>query len=253
MTKRNGSPQFAAAVDEMRELNLPSNLIEQFETAGRALTDSFGIDIQEVVRLGGGSVLAMYYEHRISTDLDFFAKLTPSEMTHLFDDAESNLRQVRGITDITVSSGFLTFKVGQTGISVFTSPNLTGMDSHSQDRLLGVELEPASEILSKKARGRIMTNGVFTVRDFYDFCVVWRRDRQAFDDFMTQMSNSDRDEIAEELTRWRSSPLILSADTEPLISPVYPRLAEELWDCSRDLFLGKGIPEKVFSLKENEL
>lgn len=58
----------------MNELNLPPNLIEPFETLGKAFTYAFWIAVRDVARLGGGSVLASYYQHRISTDLDFFCQ-----------------------------------------------------------------------------------------------------------------------------------------------------------------------------------
>ncbi|MCY4127686.1 MAG: hypothetical protein OXG15_00445 [Gammaproteobacteria bacterium] len=230
----------------MTELDIPQNLIEPFETAGKVLTAAFGLVVQDVARLGGGSVLAAYYQHRISTDLDFFAKLTPSEMASLFEKAEENLTRIQGVSEVTITSGFITFKVGETHVSLFTTPNLTGLEPESRDRLLGVELEPTPEILTKKARGRIMSNGVFAVRDFYDFCVVWKRDRSAYESFLTHVSKSDRDEILHELRHWRSSPLILGADKEPLINPIYPRLAERLWDYARELFAGNGIPDQAF-------
>ena len=169
-------------------------------------------------------------------------------MTRLFQKAEENLTRIQGVTDVTITSGFITFKVGETQISLFTSPNLTGLVPHSRERLLGVELEPTPEILTKKARGRIMANGVFAVRDFYDFCVVWKRDREAYETFLTHVSKSDREEILHELRQWRSSPLILLADKDPLIKPAYPRLAERLWDYARELFAGNGIPDHAFTV-----
>lgn len=231
----------------MRDLELPRNLAEQFEIAGRTLRDAFGIEVRESVQLGGGSVLAIYYKHRVSTDLDFFAKLPPNVMTELFAAAEEKLADVARVTDVNVASGFLTFKVDETSVSVFTSSNLTGAGAYARESLFEIELEPAEEILTKKARGRIMTNGVFAIRDFYDFCVAWGQDRRAYDAFLTHISKSDREEIVDELRQWRSSPLILDADKEPLLHPVYPLLAENVWDYSRDLFSGRGIPEHVFA------
>lgn len=172
----------------------------------------------------------------------------PSEMTRLFEQAKENLSRIQDVTAVTVTSGFVNFSFAETQVSLFTSPNLTGLAPHSKDRFLGVELEPTPEILAKRARGRIMANGVFAVRDFYDFCVVWKHDRTAYETFLTHVSQSDREEILHELRQWQSSPSILEADKEPLISPTNPRLAEQLWDYARDLFSGNGIPDHAFSV-----
>lgn len=231
----------------MKDLELPQNLSEQFEVAGRALRDAFGIEVRESVLLGGGTVLAMYYEHRISTDLDFFAKKPPSEMAKLFANAEEKLAYVLNVAEVNITSGFITFNVNETNVSVFTSPYLTDSKPYARESHFEIELEPAEEILTKKAQARIMGNGIFAIRDFYDFCVAWRQDRRAYDAFLTHFAKSDRDEIVRELRQWRSSPLVLNANKEPLLSPVYPRLAENVWDYSLDLFSGRGIPEYAFS------
>ena len=65
-------------IPRIGRLEIPSILAEPFHVAGQVLTEAFGISATEVLTLGGGTVLAMYYRHRVSTDLDFFAKLYSS-------------------------------------------------------------------------------------------------------------------------------------------------------------------------------
>lgn len=167
----------------MRDLDVPTNLQQPLVIAERLLSEAFDCDVCEIVRLGGGTVLAMYYDHRVCFDLNFFARVPPKVMVAIMSNAEKPLSTQDDIDDLEITAGFISFTLDLTAISIFSSPTQTDTP-HSRDTKYGIELEPTPEILAKKLHGRIMTNGVFAERDFYDFCVVWKEDPEAYNAFM---------------------------------------------------------------------
>ena len=233
-------------------LDLPDNLANSFKLAGDLLTAAFDRDISDVARLGGGSTLATYYQHRLSTDLDFFSKLPSAEMTALIIDSKKMLSSNPAVSDLIISPRTMSFNLNGTAMSLFTSSNILNTPIHSHSRVHKVELESTEEILAKKLILRVLGNGTFTERDFYDFCVVWKVDREPFNQCKELIPADDWEKIAQELSSWRSSPIVGAGRQKPLLNPKYPNLGNDLWEYAARLFSVGDIPEQAFATREVE-
>ena len=199
--------------------------------------------------LGGGTVLAMRWGHRISTDLDYFLN------TDNFPQAKAQINDIANhlkgadksaLYDLDISTYHLKFMIDGTAISVFTSPSYTDHKPVQYERKSELPLESTVEILAKKLHGRILSNGEFTQRDFYDLCVACHTDPESYTALWQLTAESDRNAIADELKRWRSSDNIKNAqNSAPLIAPIYTNLADRLWDYSENVIRYNRIPDAI--------
>ena len=192
------------------------------------------------LHLGGGTVLASRWQHRLSTDLDFFLHGThPSDSRVLLSAIAKHVKQqtdTYALTDIQIAGGYLNFKTHNTRASVFTTPPQTIKRSEQRDRVTHILLESTEEILAKKLYGRIIGNGEFTKRDFYDFCVAEREEPETLNTLLLSLGD-DRASIHAELKDKYRSKLIQDAEHCPLLlEPTYPDIAANLWDHAAKLF-----------------
>lgn len=68
-----------------------------------------------------------------------------------------------------------------------------------RENRFGLGLEATAEILARKLRHRIYSNGTFVSRDFYDICTAGEEDREALDLALSVMSDEERWEISREI------------------------------------------------------
>lgn len=121
--------------------------------------------------VGGGTVLAHYFSHRLSKDIDIFL---------------SNRQYLNGLSprinefselalDYQEQSGFISLTFPEGKIDFIVAPNLTGFRSCKNDFLEHeVYLEDAVEIVIKK----LFYRGEFLIgRDIFDLAVVSRSNR----------------------------------------------------------------------------
>ena len=201
--------------------------------------EALGPDIDKL-HLGGGTVLASRWQHRLSTDLDFFLHETnPADTRTLLSAISTRIKQrthTYALTDIQIAGGHLSFKTHNTRTSIFTTPRQTNKLSEQRERVTHILLESTEEILAKKLYGRIIGNGEFTKRDFYDFCVAEIQEPEALNAILQSLGD-ERELIHTELKNKYRSELIRDAEHgPPLLEPAYPDIAGNLWDRAANLF-----------------
>ena len=131
--------------------------------------------------LGGGTVLAARWQHRLSTDLDFFLRQGP------FDDLiarrEGELRDALGgvAFGMIVTPRHMQCVMRKTAVEVSVDVvSSSALGPAAPDAAPhGVATQTTSAILAGKVVGRMMQQGRATVRDVYDLCVAERADPDA--------------------------------------------------------------------------
>ena len=215
-------------------------------------------NLKDVV-LGGGTVLASRWAHRLSTDLDFF--IQPSIYRHAISELGNPVQKhldeaiKKGeIENVAIRSGTMGFETGGTNVSVFTVESITGEPLSQREVNTGVWLESTSEILAKKIIGRVLKLGQFTLRDFYDICVARLKDRASFERVLSLLTDKEMEEITNELSHWRSSPDVKGAEkTSPLLNVEYKEIAENLWACSESVFKGGELHQSMGKYATKEI
>ena len=239
--------------DISQPLSIPRNVMGPFYWSESVFRKIFKEDMNKIV-LGGGTVLAMHWHHRISTDLDYFLNtrtLTGGETIALIRKAANYLEDASTkdtIHSLETAPYHLKFKIDETEIFLFTLPELISDPTSHHEKNTSLKLENIPEILGKKLAGRIMNLGAFAQRDFYDFCVACHKTPDSFSTALNTLNRKQLIQIADEVKDWRNSPLIRQAEkNKPLIEPVYRELADNLWRLSEDVIRHNTVPDHLFA------
>ena len=216
---------------------------------------ALGPDIDKL-HLGGGTVLASRWQHRLSTDLDFFLHETnPADARRLLSAISTQIKQpvhTDVLTNIQIAGRHLSFKALNIQTSVFTTPPQTDKLSEQRERVTRILLESTEEILAKKLYGRVIGNGEFTKRDFYDFCVAEIQEPDALN-AIVQSLGDERELIYTELKNNYLSELIRDAEHgPPLLEPAYPDIAGNLWDRAANLFQSEPARLRTTNLRTQD-
>ena len=163
----------------MAELRLPEGPAGLLAVVRRPL--GYHLGGEHHLTLGGGTALAMRWDHRRSLDLDFTA-----------DFAVNARLPVSGfqadIERLTAGQGYVTFTTGLTRIdlpdgeiTIEASDSLT-RKPRAADTIHGtrIRLHTSAEILARKIGYRMLAKGSYLARDLYDLAVGHRADPQAF-------------------------------------------------------------------------
>ena len=212
----------------MNTISIVHNLAAPLQHIVPLFNEALGPNIDKL-HLGGGTVLASRWQHRLSTDLDFFLHTThPSDARTLLSAIRKRIKQptdTYALTDIHIAGGHLSFKTGNTRTSIFTTLPQTDKHSEQREHVTHILLESTEEILAKKLYGQIIGNGEFTKRDFYDFCVAEIQEPDALNAILQSLGD-ERELIHTELKNKYRSELIRDAEHgSPLLEPVYPDIA----------------------------
>ena len=188
--------------------------------------------------LGGGTVLAARWQHRVSTDLDFF--MSYAEFCDLLVAREREviaaLRQIAFGAVLRPYHVQCVIRAGDVEVGIHTSMyGATTADELSED-VAGhrrVRTQTTAAILARKLVGRMMTQGVATVRDVYDICVAEKEDPEAMLAALKAVPSGVLVRTANALEYdlegdWRR---------KPLIEPAYMEIAENLASCGRSALL----------------
>lgn len=241
-----------------RPLQLPPNITAPFYRTESLFRKHLKEDMDKLV-LGGGTVLAMHWQHRISTDLDYFvSEKDQRKAREIIEKIRAPLRELHAenvIQHLDESANHLKFFVYETETTVFTTLSHTLEIPTHHERQSGLNLENTTEILAKKLRGRILGLGDFATRDFYDFCVACHEAPDSLNKCLATATETEIEAICHELKRWRSSEPIKAANKgKLLIEPRYPAIANNLWSHSENVFRTQGIPEHLFvSTNKNQV
>lgn len=207
-----------------RTLNFPKEISEALGLFVE-IASSFGI--VDHALLGGGTVLAARWGHRLSTDLDFFMPQDSFDqsITHRAPDVEAAMRGVAFGTIVTPNHMQCVMRDTSVEVSVsVASPNALGTAATSDEAAHGVGTQTTSAILLGKIAGRMMRQGRATVRDIYDLCVAERLDADA-------LRTAVRAVPAGALTRTADlleQELAGNQRLKPLIAPTHTDLAEDV-------------------------
>lgn len=153
---------------------LDRSLAAALEIIGGAIPD-------RELRLGGGSALAAMWDHRLSTDIDLVCRKEVFERTfdrdgrlRLRDRLRSDRSKGMRISAIRVAPGIVGWTTATGPVSLVPSrlPDSPELWSDHTVEGTGVRLASVAAVLRGKMLGRLLTNGVATDRDGYDFAVA---------------------------------------------------------------------------------
>ena len=136
-------------------------------------------------RLGGGTALAARWRHRDSTDVDLFTQAHVLRQALRRDPGAVN-RSLRALAQrpgekFEVGIDHVEVRLQGAPVSLLTLAPKLGDDA-SDDRVQGtqVALETTSEIVARKIHDRVLREGQYSARDFYDFVYAHREDPNAW-------------------------------------------------------------------------
>lgn len=188
--------------------------------------------------LGGGTVLAARWRHRVSTDIDLFAdrELYTERIASRREEVVAALETLvadAGEGAVEVERGWLRVHFREGPAALMTIPRPTVRDAYTEyARGTDIPTESTAEILARKLQSRILDLGVFTDRDLYDLLVAEDRDAEALRRVLASITDAERAAIASEL---RALPARWSGG-EPVREPAHPELLDDLASRARRLF-----------------
>ncbi len=211
---------------------------------GAALADFKGVIEELLVRdwsrlvLGGGTVLAMHWNHRHSTDLDFVVEEDePPDAGALRDRLEALQRQGR----IDVWRYARRRSVMLTAGGVRLSFVFEGVDagvSTEGRTAMAVRCESPGSILTRKLFGRVLDSGQMVSRDFYDFAWAALHRPPLWAQVSGRLLPEERGRLVREcrsIARSRKG----RRTGRPVLRPSDPELARNVWaTCARLLEVG---------------
>ena len=136
------------------------------------------------LRLGGGTALAMRWQHRVSTDIDYAMDrdMLRAFMDRVHQDLTQDLREMKGAGEIK------SYRMGWRSCA-WTYPDsgpvsLSASDHQSFDDMdweedTHVAVAPTPAILAGKLFGRVLDANRLVVRDGYDLCAAFRHEPEA--------------------------------------------------------------------------
>ena len=188
--------------------------------------------------LGGGTVLAARWKHRVSTDIDLFTGIERYQqaIASQRDVVAASLRSLVGNAGegaVEVERGWLRVLFAEAPAALMTIPRPTIQDPYAESvHGMEVRTESTAEILARKVQSRILDLGAFTARDLYDILIARERDPEAIGRVLASITDQERAAIASEL---RGLPRDWTG-AEPVREPARPELLRDLPHRARALF-----------------
>ena len=213
---------------------------------GAALVDFKGVMADLLVRewstliLSGGTVLAMRWNHRHSTDLDFVVEEDePPDAGALRKHLEALQR--RGRIDVWryARRRSVMLTAGGVRLSFVFEGRDAGVPTAGRTAL-DIRCESPAGILSRKLFGRVLDSGQMVSRDFYDFAWAALHRPRLWAEVSGRLLPEERDGIANEcrsIARSRKG----RRTGRPVLRPSDPELARDVWVICARLF--EGTPE----------
>ena len=218
-----------------RQIVIPGNPGIALARVAPALSEWLG---PEGYVLGGGTVLAARWRHRVSTDIDLFTDLARYQAAIVAqrEDVAAFLRDLVGATGagaVEIERGWLRVQFAEAPVALMTIPRPTVQDPYDE-WVEGTEVrtESTAEILARKVQSRILDLGVFTARDLYDILVAREQDSAALRRVLASITDHERAAIASEL---RGLPRDWTGD-QPVREPARAELLADLPRQARALF-----------------
>ena len=139
--------------------------------------------------LGGGTVLAMYWHHRHSTDLDLVVAEEPMPAVAGVRPHLERLQGRGALKEWRIHRGRSVLLDGPGGkVSFVFEPRRPETENHTH---LYIPCESRASILRKKLLYRVVESGRFLTRDFYDFAWAASRHPALFREASGDLSPDD--------------------------------------------------------------
>ncbi len=189
---------------------------------------------RSVYAIGGGTVLAARWHHRLSTDIGLFAEedaLSDALNSNTWVEISEALTQqatMRTISELVLRPNGFSCKLPSGSISFYSNPHLTPMPV-SREREDSTGVHHTTEILFKKLRGRMVNASRYLARDLYDLVVCYGVDKESLDAAMAVLSTLEQDSLSYDVQRGDANVL----DLDRVLQPAYPALIADLTQFNR--------------------
>ncbi|MCZ0942691.1 MAG: nucleotidyl transferase AbiEii/AbiGii toxin family protein [Gammaproteobacteria bacterium] len=186
----------------------------------------------ENLRMGGGTVLAMRWGHRLSTDVDL---VLDKEMHRQFvlrvrDDLRAELqglRERREIKKYRISARFAGWEYPDSG-PISLSASSAGRQCYGIEANTGIALASTEAILTGKLLGRVLVGGQLVARDGYDLCAAFHYDLKAARSVLSRARVAEPDELEAIYRRIEEAGKRLIVG-RPLVDVSHPEWARDPW------------------------
>ena len=204
-------------------LRLPPQLCEPFQQLVEILDIHTGRDTYE---MGGGSILAARWHHRMSTDIDLFfneVKFPDMPLESIFS-AFRACQDAGTVEDLRIlPTRGLMGRLGRTPFSFFATRQVTPSRVSAQTiEASGIAAESTTEILCKKMRARMVREPDYLIRDVYDVVVAFVQQPAAIESAFRQLTTEE-----EEILRFDSQDIRITEDPG-IANAAYPELLDPL-------------------------
>lgn len=189
-------------------------------------------DEGENLRMGGGTVLAMRWGHRFSTDVDLVLdrEMHRQFMLRIRDDLRAELQEMRERREIKkyrISARFAGWEYADSGpISLSASSAQRRCDGTEADT--GIALASTEAILTGKLLGRVLAGGQLVARDGYDLCSAFHHDLNAVLSVLREAKATDPEGLDAVCSRIEASGKRLIVG-RVLIGVAHPEWAHDPW------------------------
>ena len=138
---------------------------------------------------------------------------------------ETQLRSALSPTTLEIQNGFLKLVSREGELSLSTSPNPLPFAPSHTDRVAGttVEIEPPAIVIGRKIHGRMLSNGVFVLRDMYDIAAASAFAKEGLSKVLGTISETDKAALRSELAGLPSDWANLPLSGRPIINAVAPQ------------------------------
>ena len=183
--------------------------------------------------LGGGTVLAMHWHHRHSTDLDFVVEEDePPDAGALRGRLEALQRQ--GRIDVWRYARRRSVMLTASGVRLsFVFEGVDAGVSIEGRTAIEIRCESPGSILTRKLFGRVLDSGQMVSRDFYDFAWAALHRPRLWAQVSDRLLPEERTRIVREcqsIARSRKG----RRTGRPVLNPSDPELARNVWaTCAR--------------------
>jgi len=220
--------------------------LELSDAHGAALADFRGMIQELLVRdwsklvLGGGTVLAMHWNHRHSTDLDFVVEEDePLDASVLRDRLEALQRQGRIDVWRYARRRSVMLTAGGVRLSFVFEGVEAGVSTEGRTAM-DVRCESPGSILARKLFGRVLDSGQMVSRDFYDFAWAALHRPPLWAQVSGRLLPEERGRLVREcrsIARSRKG----RRTGRPVLRPSDPELARNVWaTCAQLLEVGSS-------------
>ena len=186
----------------------------------------------ENLRMGGGTVLAMRWGHRLSTDVDLVlnGEVHQQLILRVRNDLRAELQEMRERREIKkyrVSARFAGWEYADSGpISLSASSAQRRCDGTEADT--GIALASTEAILTGKLLGRVLVGGQLVARDGYDLCSAFHHDPSVVRSVLVEARATDPEGLEAVFRSIETAGKRLIVG-RPLVGVAHPQWSRDPW------------------------